>query len=235
MIHYHKFPDGSRKMTAQGNLGRLALVICLLTICIETLERRHNQVINQIYTSMNLFEEWMSSASENPQNFLGLSSPKHYLVEAEIIQEFQNFSAEASALFDPRPRGYHQKLQCEGFEALQSMPHIFTNTQEARLYLDLITRRTHHFITSIRPDKTGPPINNSTIPQPQVSTPASTLSSSSQNYQNTSNWSKKSTPTKSTAGPPPSHPLLQIATSSPQTPQAPLQHPQNPLIRRSQL
>lgn len=143
-------------MAARGNLGRrLALIICLLTISIETLEWRHHQAINQIYIGMNLIEEWMSSASENPQNLLGLSSPKPYLVEAEIIQEFQNLSAEASALFDPRPRDYHQKLRCEGFEALQSMPRTFTNTQEARLYLDLITRRTHHFISSIRPGKTG--------------------------------------------------------------------------------
>jgi hypothetical protein len=221
-------------MTAQGNLGRLALVICLLTICIETLERSHHQVISQIYTGMNLFEEWMSSASENPQNLLGLSSPKHYLVEAEIIQEFQNFSAEASALFDPRPRGYHQKLQCEGFEALQSMPHIFTNTQEARLYLDLITRRTHHFITSIRPDKTGHTNQQHDSSAPGLNTGFDTLQLFTELPEHLQleqeiyaheirRWSASFTPLTSDRD------LLT------QTPQAPLQHPRNPLIRRSQL
>ena len=62
---------------------------------------------------------------------------------------------EASSLFDPRPISYHDKHLSEGLETIQAIPRVFSNVQEARLYVDLTRRRIRHFICSLRPGKVG--------------------------------------------------------------------------------
>jgi hypothetical protein len=148
--HYNRFLKGSRKALDGGHqTTRLALIVCLLIVCVETLQWHHHQALYHIYAGTNLLDEWMSTNLK----------PTHKLpddfIEDEIAQQFRTLEVEASSLFDPRPKSYHDKHLSEGLEAIQTMPGVFSNLQEARIYLDLIRRRIRHFIGSLRPGKVG--------------------------------------------------------------------------------
>ncbi|CZR64327.1 uncharacterized protein PAC_14225 [Phialocephala subalpina] len=150
--HYNKFLHGSRKALMEGNQDRrTALIACLLIICIETLQWHHHQALNHIYSGMALLDEWLSRTP--PSSRPGISSPEPLTIEDEIVQQFRTLEVEASIVMDPLPSSYHAQKRLEGTETIQSMPEIFTSVEEARLYLDLICRRVHHFIFSIRPGR----------------------------------------------------------------------------------
>jgi hypothetical protein len=154
--HYNRFLEDARKALDGGHQPtRIALIVCLLIICVETLQWHHHQALHHIYAGTNLLDEWMSinlKMTSKPQD---VSSSLPDFIEDEIVQQFRTLEVEASSLFDPRPKSYHEKHLSEGLEAIQTMPRVFSNMQEARLYLDLIRRRIRYFIGSLRPGKVG--------------------------------------------------------------------------------
>ncbi|TVY85854.1 hypothetical protein LAWI1_G008927, partial [Lachnellula willkommii] len=85
----------------------------------------------------------------------GISSPEPRVIEDELFQQIRMLDAEAGILCDARPSEYHERLRHEGSSTVQNMPTRYTSMDESRLYLDLIVRRTHHFLSAVRPGKTG--------------------------------------------------------------------------------
>ncbi|KAE8442028.1 hypothetical protein EG329_003929 [Mollisiaceae sp. DMI_Dod_QoI] len=161
--HYNKFLEGSRKALMDGNQDRrTTLIACLLIICIETLQWHHHQALHHIYAGMSLLDEWLSGNSQG--SLPGISSPEPQIIEDELVQQFRTLEVEASTLYDPLDSSYHAQNRLEGTETIQSMPEIFTSVEEARLYLDLLSRRIHHFIFSVRPSKAG---HSSIEPEPE--------------------------------------------------------------------
>ena len=145
---YNKFLRSSRQALVSGPEGqRLALIVCLLIICIETLQWQHLQVLSHIYSGVQLLESFIASQKAVAQ--AGFTS---YLIEDEIIEQFRMLEVEANMLFDPFPVSRHHTLSPEGDLEL-SMPQTFSTIEEARHYLDILTRRIRHFIASSRPPK----------------------------------------------------------------------------------
>jgi hypothetical protein len=63
---------------------------------------------------------------------------------------------QSMSVFDPRPVAIHVALKAEGKQKVQQMPKPFSTIEQARTYLELITRRIMHYNLSIHP-RTGPP------------------------------------------------------------------------------
>ncbi|PVH73740.1 hypothetical protein DL98DRAFT_576131 [Cadophora sp. DSE1049] len=150
---YNKFLHGSRQALVSGHEGqRLALIVCLLIICIETLQWHHLQVLSHIYSGVQLLDSFLASQEPDPQARL-----TSYLIEDEIIEQFRMLEVEANMLFDPFPVSHHHILNLEGEDLISSMPEVFSSVEEAKYYLDLLTRRVRHLIASSRPVKPSTP------------------------------------------------------------------------------
>ena len=153
--HYGKFLDGSRKALARANPGRrMALIVCLLIIVIEGLQWHHRSVLKHLISGLNLLDEWRTSQQkEQSSTLVGVNSHEPDVVEDEILQQFRMLELEASVLIDPKPLEYHERLRQEGIETINNMPDSFASTHEARSYLELMMRRSHHFLGTVVPQK----------------------------------------------------------------------------------
>ncbi|KAH7395604.1 hypothetical protein BKA64DRAFT_745798 [Cadophora sp. MPI-SDFR-AT-0126] len=150
---YNKFLRGSRQALISGPEGqRLALIVCLLIICIETLQWHHLQVLSHIYSGVQLLNSFI--ASQEPVIQAGLLP---YIIEDEIVEQFHKLEVEANMLFEPFPVSHHHILTFKGEDLISSMPETFLTVEEAKYYLDLLTRRTRHLIASFQPVKPSTP------------------------------------------------------------------------------
>jgi hypothetical protein len=93
----------------------------------------------------------MSRQSDPQQHPQGFSSPAPDGVEDYLVQTFGRMEIQAMSVFDPRPVETHQALKGEGKQKVQQMPNPFSSVEQARVYLDLITRRLMHYNHSIHP------------------------------------------------------------------------------------
>jgi hypothetical protein len=50
---------------------------------------------------------------------------------------------------DPRPAQIHKELNIEGTETIHNMPANFSSLPEARMFLDLVQRRSLHFLLMV--------------------------------------------------------------------------------------
>ncbi|TVY32110.1 Beauvericin cluster-specific repressor, partial [Lachnellula subtilissima] len=169
--HYQRFLAGSRWAVMNGAQDtRMTLIVCLLVVCIETLQWNHHQALTHVWSGMDLLDEWLASRQDRHEALPGISSPEPRIIEDELFQQIRMLDAEAGILCDPRPREYHERLRHEGSSTVQTMPTRYTSMDESRLYLDLITRRTRHFISAVRPGKTGRSIIPSEVESPGLRT-----------------------------------------------------------------
>lgn len=171
LLNYQSFLAGSRRAVTNGLQDtRLTLIVCLLVVCIETLQWHHHHALAHIWSGMDLLEEWLASRKHKPQAMPGLSSPEPLIIEDELFQQIRMLDAEGVLLCDPRPSEYHEWLRHEGSETIDAMPTGFTNMHQSRLYLDLILRRILHFISAVRPGKTGRSVIPSELESPGLRT-----------------------------------------------------------------
>lgn len=169
--HYQRFLAGSRWAVMNGAQDtRMTLIVCLLVVCIETLQWHHQQALTHVWSGMDLLDDWISSRQDKHQALPGISSPEPRIIEDELFQQIRMLDAEGGILCDARPREYHERLRHEGSATIQNMPTRYTSMDEARLYLDLIIRRTHHFISAVRPAKKGRSIIPSELESPGLRT-----------------------------------------------------------------
>lgn len=154
--HYNKFLQGSRKALTSGQQGRrMALIVCLLIICVEGLQWHHRSVLKHLTSGIKLLDEWITSQSKTPA-LPGINSPNPDIIEDEIVQQFRMLELESSVLYDPLPQEYHERLRRDGNDTVNQMPETFTSTNEARQFLELIMRRSHHFLGTVVPQKPSP-------------------------------------------------------------------------------
>ncbi|KAG0647247.1 Aspercryptin biosynthesis cluster-specific transcription regulator atnN [Hyphodiscus hymeniophilus] len=153
--HYSQFLNGSRKALAKPSQGRrMALIVCLLIICVEGLQWHHRSVVKHLISGINLLDEWTQQNKRPLLPDINPSEPD--VMEDEIVQQLRMLELEASVLYNPKPREYHERLRKEGSESVNNMPDTFSNTHEARTYLELIMRRSHHFLGTVVPQKPSP-------------------------------------------------------------------------------
>lgn len=171
--------DNSTKQGEKESNLRLALISCILIVCFEALQGNHFFALQHATSGYSILQDWLSQySSQGPTSSdslhvsssatsltkvdylskIGLGSPLPHLIEDEIIHAFSNLDLQIITFADARPPSLHAKLKHEGFHTIATMPYPFTSVQQARLYWELIQRRTSHFIgeaagqTSLRKD-----------------------------------------------------------------------------------
>lgn len=107
-------------------------------------------------------------ARHHPQGF---SSPAPDDIEDYLVQTFGRMEIQSMSVFDPRPVETHQALKGEGKQEVQQMPTPLASVEQARVYLDLITRRLMHYNHSIHPRG-----GQRKLPPQQIPTPWANLS-----------------------------------------------------------
>lgn len=69
------------------------------------------------------------------------------VVEDELIDQFNRLDLQIMIMYDSRnSNSLHSKMKDEGSLLIKNMPAVFTEVNTARQYLELISRRTYHFI-----------------------------------------------------------------------------------------
>ncbi|KUJ15389.1 uncharacterized protein LY89DRAFT_619298 [Mollisia scopiformis] len=164
LASYANRTDSSQE-TKDRNL-RTALIACLLVICFEGLQGNYFQGLQHASSGHAILHEWLSehqALEPNPPSSSsiakpGLGSPQPHLIEDELIHVFSRLDLQIMSFVDARPPSLHSKLKSEGTSTIANMPNSFTSLTSARLYWELIQRRTSHFIgdaatrTSLRQD-----------------------------------------------------------------------------------
>jgi hypothetical protein len=148
---YDKAIKRMRNDICSGNQSmRTTLIICIIIICFEAIHGNHESAAGQLQSGLALIQDWVAkhnrSLLHHPQGF---SSPAPEVIEDFLVQSFGRMEIQSMSVFDPRPVDTHSRLKHEGQETIQAMPTQFTSIEEARIYLDLITRRVMHWTSSI--------------------------------------------------------------------------------------
>lgn len=174
---YDKAIKQMRKITNGNQTLRTTLLICIVIVCFEAIHGNHESAGAQLQSGLALVQDWMSRQPESSKRPQGFSSPVPDDVEDYLVQTFGRMEIQSMSVFDPRPVTTHKALKVEGKQEVQQMPKPFSSIEQARIYLDLITRRLMHYNHSIHPRSvqarvTAPPPQtpmpwaDSSVPQP---------------------------------------------------------------------
>lgn len=148
---------------------RLVLISCLLVVCFEVLQGNHFFALRHAISGHSILQDWLSQHAPIEETFLEpllpftstttrinanfsricLGSPLPHLIEDDLIHAFSNLDIQIITLGDPRPPSLYSKLKHEGSHTIASMPCPFISVEQARLYWELIQRRTSHFIGAV--------------------------------------------------------------------------------------
>lgn len=128
---------------------RKALVGCLLVICFESLQGNYVQALMHAVSGNQLLQGWLSKQTYSDPRKEGLSSPRPEIIEDELILAFGRLDLQVMAYVDLRPASAHEVLMREGDETILHMPKVFKDVDEARLYWELVQRRSSHFIAMV--------------------------------------------------------------------------------------
>ncbi|CZR55119.1 uncharacterized protein PAC_05005 [Phialocephala subalpina] len=147
---------------------RTALITCIIVICFEAIHGNHESAAGQLQSGLKLIQQWVAgqqrSLQYHPQGF---ASPAPEVVEDFLVQSFGRMEIQSMSVFDPRKIEVHSALKHEGKETIQAMPAQFVSIDQARVYLDLITRRLMHFTSSIHvPRNAGASLDLPKMPPP---------------------------------------------------------------------
>lgn len=126
---------------------RKTLIACLLVVCFEGLQGNYFQALAHCMSGHALVRDWLRGKRTSLTRAKeGLASPAPDVIEDELIHAFQRLDVQIMSYSDARPAAVHAELRSEGAETIRNMPTHFTSIPQARLFLELIQRRTSHFI-----------------------------------------------------------------------------------------
>ncbi|KAE8448798.1 hypothetical protein EG329_008800 [Mollisiaceae sp. DMI_Dod_QoI] len=129
---------------------RTTLLTCLLIICIECLHGNFTMAGAQVSNGMALLRDWRKDYPNADLHPLGFSSPAPHVIEDSLVQMLGGLEI-SSYPFDDKAlhQKLHQRATEEGLHIIRNMPKRFQSTDESRLYLELLVRRSKHWLFSL--------------------------------------------------------------------------------------
>lgn len=127
------------------HIRRTAMIACLLVVCIENLQFRYTVATRHAQSGLRLMQEYIDTAPKRDYDF-GASSSSPYVIEDELVLQFKRLDLQTLSWYGARTPVNHIKVKCEGSSRMRNMPKEFADIDEARLYLDIVMRRTYHFM-----------------------------------------------------------------------------------------
>jgi hypothetical protein len=120
----------------------------LLFACFEAFHGFLDVAIAQIHAGVRMIEEWLTALLTciDLGQMTSLSSPKPAIIEDEIVQIFARLDLESlsSGKNSSAQWKYYQRLF--GQRSIDTMPTEFSDLTEARAYLELVGRRSIHWM-----------------------------------------------------------------------------------------
>ena len=128
---------------------RKILISCLLVCCFESLSGNPFIALSHAKSGQRILQEWLDTHPHPKRHKAGITSPQCRVIEDSLIQAASFFELQILGYFDSRPVEVHRILKNEGSESVDKMPEAFSDIDEARLYWNLIQRRSTHFMCEI--------------------------------------------------------------------------------------
>ena len=129
---------------ADDQMRRTALIVCLLVVCIETLQFRYAVATIHAQNGLRLMREYTDTLQRS--SFERALSSRASVIEDELVQQFQRLDLQTLSWYGARTPVDHARVKCEGSSMMREMPEKFKDIEEARLYLDIVMRRAYHFM-----------------------------------------------------------------------------------------
>lgn len=148
---YDKFLTGAKEQIStdadlfDDQRRRTALIVCLLVVCIENLQFRYTVATRHAQNGLRLMQEYIDTAPKRDHEY-GTSNSPPSVIEDELVLQFQRLDLQTLSWYGARTPVNHTKVKCEGSSKVRTMPEKFRDMDEARLYLDIVMRRTSHFM-----------------------------------------------------------------------------------------
>ncbi|PSS28048.1 hypothetical protein M430DRAFT_15282 [Amorphotheca resinae ATCC 22711] len=145
---YDKALKGMQRLASANPPGsapslRKVMIACLLVFCLEHFLDSPNTSTMQGEEGYLLLRRL---ESRKPHRAAGIASPDVNVVEDEIFHEFTRLDLRYAMFWGNRTLGVHAVRRHDGSETIKNMPARFGSLEEARLYQQLLMRRTFHLI-----------------------------------------------------------------------------------------
>lgn len=154
LVHYGKAvrmmkEDISSTAPASESAGenpRRVLIACLLVCCLEGMWGNNFNALAHARSGFQLLRGWMERNPHAKRDRMGIHSPNSAIVEDDIVQAFARLDIQMLTFIDLRTAEEHAEMIDEGKETIERMPARFSFLEEARVYFELISRRSMHFM-----------------------------------------------------------------------------------------
>jgi hypothetical protein len=123
---------------------RKALIGCLLICCFEGLLGNTFMTLKHAESGNKVLRKWIKKYGSNNRK-AGIASPAPLVIEDEIVQAYLRIDEQVTTFRGTRDDEEHENVLEETSGTIAGMPTSFSNKHEARMYLELIERRTAHF------------------------------------------------------------------------------------------
>jgi len=149
---YRQYSKSTCLMRRDGRQDlRTTLIGCLLFYCFESFHGHQELAISQVYTGLRMIREWSTSlykpdAEGKIDSKLGSENP--YIIEDDILRAFGNLEIQVMSYADGRNAELHERYRHSGQATIDEMPAEFVDLKEARVLLELVIRRSMHWLRS---------------------------------------------------------------------------------------
>ena len=145
---YDKFIAGAKEEISSdvrlydNHMRRTAMIVCLLVVCIETLQFRYTVAMRHSQDGLRLLQDYLDTTPRREGQYGALPHP----IEDELVLQFRRLDLQTLSWYGARTPVDHTKIKCEGVLKVRTMPEVFTNLGEGGSCLDIVMRRAYHFM-----------------------------------------------------------------------------------------
>lgn len=130
---------------------RTTLIGCLLFYCFESFPGYREPAVSEISSGLRTIREWSTSlykpdAQGRVRCTLGSENP--YIVEDDILRAYGSLELQVMSYVDSRSAELHERYRQRGQVSIDAMPSEFTDLKDARVLLELVVRRSMHWLRS---------------------------------------------------------------------------------------
>jgi hypothetical protein len=146
-LEYSKSLKEIKDIISNGNFSpRQALLASLLSFCFENFLGNRPVALYHAQAGHQILQTWMSEHPHNISHNVGISSPVPHVVEDDLVHAFAQLDLQILTIADARGYKFHDSLKHLGNDTVASMPAIFKDINEARVYWNIVMARSYHFL-----------------------------------------------------------------------------------------
>jgi hypothetical protein len=130
---------------------RTTLIACLLFHCFESFQGYHELAISQVYTGLKMIRDWATSfyrPDKDGKLLTKAGSEDPCTVEDDILRALGSLEIQVMSYADGRNANLHEHYRHAGQESIDDMPAVFYELKDARALLELVIRRSMHWLRS---------------------------------------------------------------------------------------